>query len=165
MTETNTNPIHIILKRLSGKWTVAGALFLIILGIAIGLRVYKAHNTGIIYDEVWTYEDYCTDFHTAVTKYTAENNHVLNSVFIVFTQKIFGSYEHFLRIPSLVFGILFCCSLAVIINKTIHSRLFKIVILAVILFNWFIVDLTFLARGYAIALGATFCGMAVILYR
>lgn len=148
-----------------GKWTFAGCVFIVVLLCAIGFRIYKAHNTGILYDEIWAYEDYCSDLHTVFTTYKAPNNHVLNQCLIVLTEKIFGDYEHFLRIPSVLFGILFCCSLAAIIRKTIHSRVLQIIMLFLILFNWFVVDLTILARGYSMVAGVTFFCIAVMLYR
>lgn len=135
----------------------------VVLLAGIGFRFYKAHNTGIIYDEVWTYEDYCTDLHTAVHYYKSTNNHVLNSILIVLTRKVMGGYEHFIRVPALFFGTLFCISLTYIVHKSIRSSVMKIVIVSLILLNWFIFDLTYLARGYAIALGVTFTGIAVLM--
>jgi hypothetical protein len=139
-------------------------IFLCVLLFAIGFRIYKMHNTGIIFDEVWTYEDFCTNLHTAITNYSNTNNHVLNSVFIVLAQKLLGGYEHFLRVPATLFGILFCCAIALILYKTLQSRFLKIAALLLILQNWFVLDLTYLARGYAIAMGATFASIAVLLY-
>ncbi len=136
----------------------------IVLFIAIGFRAYKAHYTGIIHDEVWTYTDYCKDIHSAVTVFKSTNNHVLNSIFIVLTKKVLGGYEHFIRIPAVLFGALFCCAITYIVHKTIRSWALKTIILLLILFNWFIVDLTYLGRGYAIALGASFTGIAVLIH-
>jgi hypothetical protein len=130
--------------------------------LGIGFRVYKMHCTGIVADEAWTYRDFCTDLQTAVN-YKNANNHVLNSVLIILTRKVLGGYEHFIRIPTLLFGVLFCIAVANIIQKTISSSVLKIVLLLLILMNWFLVDLTYLARGYAIALGAAFVGIAMLM--
>ena len=138
-------------------------LLAIVMLLGIGVRVYKMHCVGVIGDEVWTYNDFCTDIHTAITNYKSSNNHILNSIMIIATQKLFGGYEHFLRIPAILFGTIFCISITYIVNKTIRSPALKIVILLLILLNWFIVDLTYLARGYAIALGVTFTGIAILI--
>ena len=61
-------------------WLVA----VLIAGVV--LRVYKAGYTGMIFDEIWTVEDFCKNFHTAVTKFHT-NNHIINSIFIVLTEK------------------------------------------------------------------------------
>jgi hypothetical protein len=138
-------------------------LLVIAMFLGIGLRAYKMHCTGIVADEAWTYRDFCTDVQTAVTNYKNVNNHVLNSVLIVLTRKVLGKYEHFIRIPALLFGALFCIAVASIIHKTISSSALRIVVLLFVLMNWFIVDLTYLARGYSIALGVTFAGIAVLI--
>ncbi|MCH9021959.1 MAG: hypothetical protein IID32_04270 [Planctomycetes bacterium] len=138
-------------------------LLVIVMFLGIGFRVYKMHHTGIVADEHWTYRDFTKDIHTAVTNYKSTNNHVLNSVLIVLTRKVLGGYEHFIRIPALLFGILFCVAATCIVHSTIRSSVLKIVLLLLILMNWFIVDLTILARGYAIALGVTYAGIALLI--
>jgi len=138
-------------------------VFVIVMFLGIGFRVYKMHCTGIVADEAWTYRDFCKDLPTAVTNYSNVNNHVLNSILIVLTRNVLGNYEHFIRIPALLFGVLFCIAVTSIIHKTITSSVLKIVVLLFVLTNWFIVDLTYLARGYATALGATFAGIAVLI--
>ena len=138
-------------------------LLVIVMLCGIGFRVYKMHSAGIVADEAWTYRDYCTDLNTAITNYSSTNNHLLNSVFIVLTRKILGGYDHFIRIPSMLFGILFCIAITAIVHKTIRSQILKIVLLMLVLMNWFLVDLTILARGYAIALGVTYAGIALLM--
>jgi len=138
-------------------------MLVIVLLLGIGFRVYKMHCTGIIADEARTYRNFCQDLQTAVTNFKSTNNHILNSVFIVLTRAVLGKYEHFIRIPTLLFGALFCIAVTYIIHKTICSSVLKIVLLLFILLNWFLVDLTYLARGYSIALGATFTGIAVLI--
>jgi len=128
----------------------------------IGLRLYKAHYTGIVFDEAWTFDTFCINFKTVFTEYHT-NNHILNSAFIVLTKMFLAGYEHYPRIPAVLFGILFCTALMDIVNQTIKSSMLKFVVSMLILLNWFIFDLTYLARGYAIALGVTFGSMALLL--
>jgi len=137
-------------------WLVA----VLIAGVV--LRVYKAGYTGMIFDEIWTVEDFCNNFHAAVTQFHT-NNHIINSIFIVLTEKVFGGYEHYPRIPSVLFGIVFCVALMDIVHQTLRSGALKVVVFLLILLNWFVFDLTYLARGYAISLGVTFTGMALLL--
>jgi len=138
-------------------------LLVIIMFCGIGFRVYKMHSAGIVADEAWTYRDFCTDLNTALTKYSSTNNHLLSSALIVMTRKIFGGYEHFIRIPAMLSAVLFCAAITVIVHKTIRSSALKVILLLFILFNWFIFDLNILARGYSIALAATFAGIAVLI--
>ena len=135
----------------------------LLLFAAMVFRAYKMHNAGIIFDEVWTYEEFATSLKRAMTDYHSTNNHLLNSVFIVFAKKIFGGYEHFLRVPSTLFGVIFCISIFKILRKTITSKLIMLASLGCLLFQWFVFDLSFLARGYAIALGSVFGAVYVVI--
>jgi hypothetical protein len=139
-------------------------MFLLVAALIAGvvLRVYKAGYTGMIFDEIWTVEDFCENFRVAVTKYHT-NNHILNSIFIVLAEKVFGSYEHYPRIPAVLFGIVFCAALMDVVRQVLRSGALKVVVYLLILLNWFVFDLTYLARGYAISLGVTFTGMALLL--
>jgi hypothetical protein len=139
-------------------------LIILIICSSIGLRIYKAHSSGLISDEIQTFEEFSTSIHTALTKYTATNNHLLNSVLIHCAGKIASEYEHYMRIPALLFGALFCVFAAVVVHILIRSSILKIVLLMVILFNWFLFDLTYLARGYAIAMACTFASIALLLH-
>ena len=138
------------------RFSVFDYAALLLLLAAMVLRVYKMHKAGIIFDEVWTYEEFATNIKQAVTTYNTTNNHLLNSVFIVIAKKIFGGYEHFLRIPSTIFGLFFCFSIFKILKKAISSKLIVLASLSFILYQWFIFDLSFLARGYAVGLGCVF---------
>jgi len=139
-------------------------VFALILLAGIGFKIYKADYAGITYDESFTFTHFGKSIHAALTSYTnPNNNHVLNSILICFAYKHFGSYEHFIRIHSMIFGILFSLSVAYIIYKTIESNILKIILLPLVSLNWFAFDLSLLARGYAIALGAIYAGIALIL--
>jgi len=141
-----------------------GILFALILLAQISFVIYKADYTGITYDESYTSLNFGKDIHTALTCYeNPNNNHVLNSIFICLAYKSFRWYEHYPRIHSVMFAVLFSCSTAYIVHKTIRHATVKLALLGLVLFNWFVFDLSFLARGYSIALGAVYAGIAVLL--
>jgi len=139
------------------------ALFLIIIVLSIALKIYKADHAGIIYDESMTYLNYTDDIQSALTTYTP-NNHVLNSIFIHYAHKIFGFYEHFIRVPSLLAGILFSLSIAYILYKSIESDLLRIAALGMISLVPFVFDYSFLARGYAFSIGGFYAQIAFVLW-
>jgi len=153
---------HIRVSPLSEK--IYTSLFGATLLFAIGVRIYKAHYSGIMYDESMTFNNYCRDVHTAITSFTSTNNHILNSVFICFAHKLLGSYEHFIRIPSVSASILFTFALAYIICKTIDSWPLRIVSLALILLGQYVYHYSFLARGYAFALAGIYLQIAFVIY-
>ncbi|RKY11144.1 MAG: hypothetical protein DRP65_05095 [Planctomycetota bacterium] len=144
-------------------------LFLIVLLCTIGLKIYKADRTGIIYDESLTFQRYCDSVRTALTSFdpadaSSTNNHLLNSIFIHYARRCFGSYEHFIRIPSLLAGIVFSLTVAFIIYKTIHSGLMRVVSLAMVSLIPFVFDYSYLARGYAFGLAGIYAQIAFVLW-
>jgi hypothetical protein len=144
-------------------------LFFVVLLSCVGLRIYKADRAGISYDESLTFQRYGGSVEAALTMFdprnaSSTNNHVLNSIFIHYARKCFGSYEHFIRIPSLTAGIIFSLAMAYIIYKTIQLRSIRIVSLAMILLVPFVFDYSYLARGYSLALAGIFAEIAFVLW-
>lgn len=143
------------------------ALFLLVLLAAIGLKIYKGHTAGILYDEETTYEFYGQNVKNALYTYSqpvAHNNHVINSLLIVLMNKYFRGYEHFIRIPSITSGVLLVLTLGLIVWQLVRSPVLRIILLAAVILNAFVFDLSFLARGYSHALAAFYLGMALIIY-
>jgi hypothetical protein len=139
-------------------------LFWAIVLVLIGARAYKAHTTGILHDEYWTVRDFCETVQSPMTVYTSTNNHVLNSLSIFLMQKLAGNYDHYIRIHTVLWGAVFCLSVGWILCKTIHSPVLRILFAGIVLLNWFIFDLSYLARGYAMAMGAVFLGVGVCIH-
>ncbi|RKY05827.1 MAG: hypothetical protein DRP65_12585, partial [Planctomycetota bacterium] len=144
-------------------------LFLAVLLCTVGLKIYKADRTGIIYDESLTFQRYCDSVHTALTSFdpdsaSSTNNHLLNSIFIHYARRWFGFYEHFIRIPSLLAGIVFSLAAAYIIYKTIDSGPMRVVSLAMVLLVPFVFDYSYLARGYAFGLAGIYAEIAFVLW-
>lgn len=137
-------------------------LFILILLSSIAYKIYKTDYTGISFDESYSFTDFGLRIEDALTKYPTPNNHVINSILIHFAYNAFKSYEHFVRIPSLTFGIMLSLSLAYITCKVIRTNALRIAVLAAVSFSAFVFDYSYLARGYAIALGAIFVGIACI---
>ncbi|MFC1677481.1 hypothetical protein ACFL3G_10525 [Planctomycetota bacterium] len=147
------------------KRKIFTVIFVLLLLGSVGLRIYKAHYTGITYDESFTYSNFCGSVGRALTYYrNPNNNHVINSIFICLVGKLFGSYEHFIRIHSVIFSAVFSFSVAYIVCKTIRSDVLKILLTSLVLLNWFVFDLSFLARGYSIALAGCYAGLAGIVW-
>ncbi len=140
-------------------------LFILVLLAGGALKLYKAHHAGIIYDESYTFAHFGQNIDDALNSYVnPNNNHVLNSILICAAYKFFGSYEHFIRIPSALAGIIFSLALGVIVFKTIANRPLKVAVLALVTLNHFSFDLSFLARGYAFALAGIFAGVAIVIW-
>ncbi|MBW2664572.1 MAG: hypothetical protein JRD93_22010, partial [Deltaproteobacteria bacterium] len=118
----------------------------------------------MIFDERANYVIYARSLDTAVGRFDSTNNHVLNSVFMYYAHKFFNFYEHFIRIPSLFAGVMFSLSIAYIVYKTIKSKALQIVSLGLISLVPFVFDYSYLARGYAFALGGIYTAIAFALW-
>ena len=140
--------------------------FLLVLLTAIAFRIYKADYTGIIHDEAFTYLHFGGSITKALSPMprTYENFHVLSSILEYYTGKYFRGYEHFIRIPHLAGGIILSLSLAYIICKTIRQNVLRVTLLAAVLFHYYLFDLSFLARGYALALGAIYAWISFTIW-
>ncbi|MBC8378323.1 MAG: hypothetical protein H8E62_04030, partial [Planctomycetes bacterium] len=143
--------------------------FLIIMGVvllaSVGLRVYKAVHTGIIYDEVYTILNFGQHFHDAITLYkNPNNNHILNSILINLDRVLFAGHESFYRYHTIFFGTLYCLSVTYLTWTLITDRLLRIAFAALLTLQWFVFDLSYLARGYSIALAAIFGGIALLVW-
>ena len=137
----------------------------VILLASVGLRVYKAVHTGIIYDEVYTVMNFGQHFHDAITLYkNPNNNHILNSILINLDRVLFAGHESFYRYHTIFFGALYCVSVMCLVRSLITGRLLQIAFVALLTLQWFVFDLSFLARGYSIALAAIFVTLALLVW-
>lgn len=146
----------------------ARAAFFITVGIvvfAIVLRGFKALQTGIIYDEVYTVMNFGQHFRDAMTLYkNPNNNHILNSILINVNRALFGEHESFYRYHTVFFGALYCISMMYLVWALVCDRLLRIGFVALLTLQWFVFDLSFLARGYSIALAGIYGAMALLVW-
>jgi len=143
---------------------IASALLVSIALAAIVLRAAKAHTTGILYDEAVTWFTYASSLEAALTRYDSTNNHLLNSIAIWAAHGLFGGYEHFIRIPSMLASVGFVLACAYASTRIISDRWLRLPVLAVILFHFFVFDMSYLARGYSFALAASLGALAFTLW-
>ena len=151
-------------SRRPGTIPLLSILFLLVMVFATGFRIYKADFAGITYDERANFRIFAQNLFTAVNVFTTTNNHVLNSVLMYYAHEYFAYYDHFIRIPSLLAGILFTLSLAYIVHRTISSKAIRVAALAMISLIPFVVDYSFMARGYSYAMGACFLQIAMVVW-
>jgi len=138
--------------------------FFIVLFFALALRIYKGNHAGIMFDESMTNSLYAQDLDKALSSYSHVNNHVLNSVLIYFARQWFGTYEHYIRIPSIVAGLWFVLMLAYVVKRTIKTPLLQIVTLAWAAFVPLTFNYTILARGNSLAMAAVYTQIALVLW-
>ena len=133
--------------------------------ITIGLLIFKSNYVGLHVDEystLWKFSNRGLEY--TLTKYHNTNNHLFNSVAIIGAEKVFGSYVHYFRIPSITMGILYILSITFILHRTLKSFALKIGAMLLVFFLPFLFNYLFLARGYAFGLGALFVNIAILIH-
>lgn len=99
------------MKTLGGEDTSATATqwrFSLVLGliVTIGAAVRISLLDQIMrHDEVLTLSRYAVDISSALTDYSAPNNHILHSVLVSITTSLFGDGLWAMRLPALLFGL------------------------------------------------------------
>jgi hypothetical protein len=148
----------------SGRSFYALAALIAITVAAIALRIYKGAHTGMIYDEAYSMLHFTDSYKDALTLYlNPNNNHVLNSLMMVFGRLHLPAFDWSFRAHTIAFGILYCISISYLVWVLIDGAIFRILLASLLLFQWFVFDLSYLARGYSIALGAIYAGLAVLI--
>lgn len=117
-------------------------------------NVLRAKNTGITYDEAYTYRNYVFSNPFTVFSYifkpgTLANNHLLNSFFISFFQRLIPIYynELLIRVPNLLFYIIYL----IFAYKLSCMYKHKYSCFGLFVFNYGVHEYFGLARGYGIA--------------
>ncbi|MGZ4054456.1 MAG: glycosyltransferase family 39 protein [Bacteroidia bacterium] len=84
-------------------------------------------------------------------KHPYSNNHLLNSLFIKYSEKLFGTSEFSLRLPNLLMLLVFFTYLFLLLKKC--NRILGVSIFILICTNVYLIDFFGLARGYGISIG------------
>jgi Dolichyl-phosphate-mannose-protein mannosyltransferase len=79
------------------------------------------------------------------------NNHLLNTLFMKYSEKIFGSSEIALRLPNLLLLIVYMVYSYLLFRKTNH--LLSLALFVLLCTNVLLIDLFGLARGYGLSCG------------
>lgn len=82
---------------------LAGVLALIFL--AVVFRLEKA-NSYMKHDEAYTYITFSRSLFSAMTDYSKPNNHILHSILVFFSTRIFGKAAWAVRLPAFLAGVL-----------------------------------------------------------
>lgn len=134
-------------------------LSLLISGIVFYFVFLKANNTSFTHDESFTYLHYVhMDFLDILSfKHPYTNNHILNTLLIKYSEKLFGSSEIALRTPSLLallIYFIYSIKLLISINKNLVILFFCFMI-----FNPYLLEFFALARGYGLSISFMIMGL------
>lgn len=111
--------------------------------------VIMAATSSISYDEAYTYMRYSTSWAHDFFETNYANNHPLNSILIYLTAFFFPYNEFAIRLPNLIFLLLYLVISAKIATKTPK---YKLLVFGLLVFYWMLIPQYFsLARGYGIS--------------
>ncbi|MBA2613409.1 MAG: hypothetical protein H0U95_15700 [Bacteroidetes bacterium] len=129
-------------------------IFVIVLGVLVLAYISaKAYLSSFTHDESFTYLTYVhTSFMDIISFsnwYT--NNHILNSLFMKYSEQLFGCSELALRLPNLLLFCVYITYCYLLFKKS--DQLLIIAILLLLCTNNSLIDLFGLGRGYGMSYG------------
>lgn len=137
-----------------------GLAFILLIGAAIFTYIIiKANVASFTIDESFSYLNYVhTSFMDIISfKNWYTNNHILNSLLMKYSEKLFGNSEISLRLPNLLlFGVYMAYSF-LIFRK--NNQLIVVGIFILLCTNNSIIDFFGLARGYGLSFGFMFMSL------
>lgn len=139
-------------KKIKDLFTINDLQDALMLATSLGLvvlTVSMALVSDLTYDESYTYLHYVHNRPFGFLKADVANNHPLNSLFIYFSAYFFPFNDLAIRLPSLLFLIVY---LGAAISVAKQHPSFKLLVFGLLVFFWPLVPLYFSqARGYGIA--------------
>lgn len=139
---------------MSVKPSKIGIAFILLSGAAIYMYIIrKAYYASFTHDESFSYLNYVhTSFMDIISfKDWYTNNHILNSLLMKYSEKLFGDSEISLRLPNLIlFSVYMVYSFFLFRDK---NQLILVGIFTLLCTNNSIIDFFGLARGYGLSFG------------
>lgn len=136
------------------KERITSALFVVTSIALVVLGILKSIEIPLTHDEAVTYSLFVPksffDITGYVESYGMPNNHILNTLLIKGSVALFGDSTFAIRLPNLLFMLVYLYS-AARISLNMSTRLLQYSSFALLLFNPYIFDFFSLARGYGMA--------------
>lgn len=123
-------------------------LFVIIIA-AIVIRILFL-NLPLRYDEVYTFINFVKEpISTTLFDYRSTNNHILHSLLVRLSYKLFGSSFWAIRLPAFLFGILII-PLTYLASRVFYNKNTALLTSAFVASSSILVEYSTMARGYTI---------------
>ena len=135
------------------RYYLQSALIFLIGTILFLYVIIKANYASFTHDESFTYLHYCHQSFMEIISFSDwyTNNHILNSLFMKYSEQVFGNSELALRLPNLLLLLVYMLySYCLFKDKNI---LFTIMIFLLLCTNYILMDLFGMARGYGMSCG------------
>ncbi|MBL4755183.1 MAG: hypothetical protein JKY52_16510, partial [Flavobacteriales bacterium] len=126
----------------------------VVIGTVIFLYLLtKSSVSSFTHDESFTYLHFCHNSFMDIISYKNwySNNHLLNSLFMKYSEQLFGSSEIALRLPNLLLLLVYMVYGHLLFRRT--SQLLAVAVFVLLCTNILLIDLFGLARGYGMSCG------------
>jgi hypothetical protein len=129
-------------------------------GFAIFWTILRASVQSITIDEAVTYLLFgCRTL--KFTFYPSSNNHVLNSLLMWISTRLFGAFAITARVPALLGAVLYICVCYYLCQRITHKLYLQLLFFICLTYNPFVFDFMVAARGYSLALAFLVAAIAV----
>jgi hypothetical protein len=135
-----------------GGQRVYAALSIALVGLAFATVVYKAWTLSFTIDEAFTYNTWCAGPLSAFFTISGYNNHPLNTLLCRISLAIFEPGEFTMRLPSVLFGVLYLVSVYRIALLLFDGSFWMLIAVGVNCANPLVLDHFATARGYGMGL-------------
>jgi hypothetical protein len=134
------------------------AVFITLSLLLIGFDLYKASHASFTHDESFSYLRYTGRSFMEIVSYNKSNtnNHILNTLFMKWFEKIFGNSELALRLPNICAHLVFLIFSFKLISRYCSRYIIPYFIL--LNANPILIDFFSMARGYGISNGLMMAG-------
>jgi len=127
------------------KLHLASLIFIIIVSVIIRALYLNQPLRG---DEATTFIEYASKpFYTILSDYNSMNNHILHTLLVHFSYKIFGIDLWAMRLPAFIFGLLIV-PLSYITARIFYNKNVAIISSAVVSASFLLIGFSSNARGY-----------------
>jgi len=127
------------------KLHLASLIFIFIVSVVIRALYLNQPLRG---DEATTFIEYALKpFYTILSDYNSMNNHILHTLFIHFSYKIFGIELWAMRLPAFIFGLLII-PMSYITARIFYNKHVAIISSAVVSASFLLIGFSSNARGY-----------------
>lgn len=139
------------------KRQVQLSLNIAIILIAVSLFIWagmKAHFASFTHDESFTYNNYVSKSFMDILsfQFPSANNHLLNTLFMKFSESIFGNSEWALRLPNTLAHLLYLIFSYKLLKK-VSPPLLLLPFFILLNANPYLLDFFSIARGYGLSIG------------
>lgn len=149
-------------RRQTRRPRFAAWIFSFLLAAVVAWSAWRAAHQSLTHDEAWTWTHFAAGGPAVIFGRYAPNNHVLHSVLVWASERLFGPHELALRLPALLGATLFLLALVRLSRRLLGRGSLAVLFFATLALNPLFLDYFVQARGYSLMLAGLAWGAALL---